>query len=158
MNSINLLATRLKSVAVFRNLLKDDVINTLQNLLDSDDADVSVKVDRYASFVHELYTHTENLSRYILTIVTNDENVFIRKVANGQIISDEMNECVRAELAVFEEISINSMTLSAMTVFCLPGRQKKLTLKKNISVVVLISASTVTASMQNIICSMSRTV
>ncbi len=105
MDSIKRLATQLHSVAVFRNLLKDDVVSALMNLLDSDNADLLEKVDKYGRFVHDLYAHTENLSRYILTIVTNDENVFIRKVANGQIISDEMNECVRAELAVFEEIS-----------------------------------------------------
>lgn len=105
MNNINLLATRLHAVAVFRNLLKDDVVSALMKLLDSEDADMSEKVDRYGRFAHELYAHTDNLSRYILTIVTNDENVFIRKVANGQIISDELNSCVRAELSVFEEIS-----------------------------------------------------
>ena len=105
MTNINSLATRLKSVAVFRNLLNDDVLSALMNLLDSQDCSLGEKVDRYGRFVHELYNHTGNLSRYILTIVTNDENVFIRKVANGQIISDELGECVKAELAVFEEIS-----------------------------------------------------
>ncbi len=105
MNNINLLATRLHSVAVFRNLLKDDVVSALLNLLDSENDDMSEKVGKYGNFVHELYSHTENLSKYILTIVTNDENIFIKKVANGQIISDELNECVRAELSVFEEIA-----------------------------------------------------
>ena len=105
MNNISLLATKLKSVAVFRNLLNDDVIKTLMNLLDSQDCSQCEKVDRYAEFVYELYNHTDNLSHYIFTIVTNDENVFIKKVANGQIISDELSECVKAELAVFEEIS-----------------------------------------------------
>ena len=105
MNNISLLAIKLKSVAIFRNLLKDDVINALLKLISSGDADVAEKVDFYGNFVHELYSHTENLTKYILTIVTNDENVFIRKVANGQIVSDDMNECVRQELSVFEEIS-----------------------------------------------------
>lgn len=100
-----MLATKLKSVAVFRNLLNDDVIKALLNLLDSTDADMSEKVNRYGKFAHELYTHTDNLSKYILGIVTNDENVFIKKVANGHIISDELNECVRSELAVFGETS-----------------------------------------------------
>lgn len=104
MTNITLLATRLKSVAVFRNILSDEVISSLLELI-SCDGDVSEKVEKYGKFVYELYNHTENLSRYILTIVTNDENVFIRKVANGHIISDELNECVRAEIDVFEDIS-----------------------------------------------------
>lgn len=115
MNIIKMLATRLKSVAVFRNLLNDDVIKALLELLASADADISEKVDRYGKFVHELYTHTDNLSKYILNIVTNDENVFIKKVANGHIISDELNECVRAELAVFGEIS--ALTKDKLAVF-----------------------------------------
>jgi len=105
MDNIKMLAIRLKSVAVFRNLLKDDVVNALLELLSSADAEISEKVGKYGNFVHNLYNHTDNLSKYVLNIVTNDENMFIRKVANGQIVSDEMNECVRAELSVFEEIS-----------------------------------------------------
>lgn len=105
MNNMQMLATRLNSVAVFRNLLKDDVVNALSELLSAADADITEKVNKYGNFAHMLYVHTENLSRYILNIVTNDENVFIKKVANGQIISDELNECVRAELSVFEELS-----------------------------------------------------
>ncbi|MBO5934959.1 MAG: ATP-binding protein [Clostridia bacterium] len=105
MNNMQMLATRLNSVAVFRNLLKDDVVSALSELLSVTDADITEKVNKYGNFAHMLYVHTENLSRYILNIVTNDENVFIKKVANGQIISDELNECVRAELSVFEELS-----------------------------------------------------
>lgn len=115
MNNISLLATRLHSIAVFRNLLNDDVVKALLELLASADADMSEKVDRYGKFAYELFTHTDNLSRYILNIVANDENVFIKKVANGQIISDELNECVRAELSVFGEIS--ALTKDKLAVF-----------------------------------------
>ncbi len=115
MNNLSLLATKLKSVAVFRNLLNDDVVKALLELLSSANDDVSEKVDRYGNFAYELYTHTDNLSKYILSIVTNDENVFIKKVASGQIISDELNECVKAELAVFGEIA--ALTQSALKDF-----------------------------------------
>lgn len=111
-----MLAIRLRSVAVFRNLLKDDVIKALLELLASADADMSEKVDKYGNFVYELYTHTDNLSKYILNIVTNDENVFIKKVANSQIISDELNACVKAELAVFGDVaSLSHDDLAAFT-------------------------------------------
>ena len=105
MDNIKILAMKLRSVAVFRNLLFDDVVKALLDLLLSADEDASEKVNKYGNFVYELYAHTDNLSRYILNIVTNDENVFIKKVAGGQIVSDELGECVRAELAVFQEIS-----------------------------------------------------
>lgn len=106
MNGLKLLALKLHSVAVFRNLLADSVVNALCQLLDAiEDSSIKEQVDRYGKFVSELYAHTDNLSRYILNIVTDDENVFIKKVAAGQIISDELDECVKAELAVFAEIS-----------------------------------------------------
>lgn len=105
MDNIKLLATKLKSVAVFRNLLNDDVVNALLDLLSSADADMSEKVDKYAGFVHKLYNHTDNLSKYILGVVTDDENVFIKNVANSQIVSDELNTCVKAELSVFGEVA-----------------------------------------------------
>ena len=106
MNRLKLLALKLHSVAVFRNLLDDSVIKSLSALLDSTDSDnVSEQIDNYGKFVSELYSHTDNLSRYLLNIVTDDENVFIKKVAAGQIISDELTECVKEELSVFGELA-----------------------------------------------------
>ncbi len=105
MDKLKNLALKLKVTAVFRNLLSDSVIKALSELLDSLERDTVEQVEKYGKFVFELYTHTHNLSKYILNIVTDDENVFIKKVAAGQIISDELTECVREELAVFGEIA-----------------------------------------------------
>ena len=105
MDKLKLLSIRLRAVAVFRNLLDDSVIKALSELLVSLDSDVETQVDKYGKFVYELYTHTDNLSKYILNIVTDDENVFIKKVANSNIVSDELTECVKSELAVFAEIA-----------------------------------------------------
>ena len=116
MKNINLLSIRLHSVAVFRNLLNDDVVAALMSLLDSENLSIAEKVSRYGNFVHELYAHTDNLSRYILNIVTNDENVFVRKVANGQIVPDELGDCVKAELSVFGDVaSLTKDELAAFT-------------------------------------------
>lgn len=105
MDKLKLLSIRLRAVAVFRNLLEDDVVRALMNLLDSMDSDISETINNYGRFVYELYAHTDNLSKYILNIVTDDENVFIKKVANSNIVSDAMTECVKAELSVFGEIA-----------------------------------------------------
>ncbi len=115
MFDIKMLATRLKGVAVFRNLLKDEVVSALLKLLSASEADTAQKVDLYGNFVYELYNHTDNLSKYILSIVTNDENVFIKKVANSEIVSDELNDCVKAELALFGEIA--SLTSNDLAIF-----------------------------------------
>lgn len=105
MDKLKLLAIKLKAVAVFRNLLNDDVVKALSQLLDSLNGEMAEQVDKYGKFVYELYTHSDNLSTYILNIVTDDENVFIKKVANSNIVSDELTECVKAELDVFGEIA-----------------------------------------------------
>lgn len=104
MDRLKTITLKLHSIAVFRNLLSDCVIKALIELLDSLELETTkTQLDKYGKFVYELYTHTDNLSKYILNIVTDDENVFIKKVAAGQIISDELTECVKEELAVFGE-------------------------------------------------------
>ncbi len=106
MDKLKLLAIKLRSVSVFRNLLKDDVISALLRLLDAVGTDdVFSQVDAYGEFVFKLYQNTDNLSKYLINIVTDDENVFIKRVANGRIVSDEMTQCVKSELAVFGEIA-----------------------------------------------------
>ncbi len=97
------LSLRLKGAAIFRNLLYDDVVKALLEFLDTAPEDVNSKVDAYGNFVFRLYKHTDNLSRYILNIVTDDENVFIKKVAHGEIVPDDLNDAVKHELAVFGE-------------------------------------------------------
>lgn len=106
MNRLKSLALKLHSIAVFRNLLSDSVISALIELLDSIELETTkAQVDKYGKFVYELYAHTDNLSKYILNIVTDDENVFIKKVANSHIVPDALTECVKEELSVFGEIS-----------------------------------------------------
>lgn len=105
MDKLKNLALKLKSVAVFRNLLDDVVIKALSELLDSLEHDTAEQVNKYGNFVYELYSHTDNLSKYVLNIVTDDENVFIKKVANSQIVSDLLTECIKSELSVFGEIA-----------------------------------------------------
>lgn len=105
MDKLKLLAIKLRAVAVFRNLLGDGVVKALVGLLDSLNGDTAEQVDKYGEFVYELYAHTDNLSTYILNIVTDDENVFIKKVANSNIVSDDLTECVKAELNVFGEVA-----------------------------------------------------
>ena len=105
MNNNTVLAIKLKSIAIFRNLLKDNVVSSLLKFLEAEHLSYDEQVDRYGQFLYELYNCTENFSNYIFTIVLNDENVFIRKISNSQIVSDDLYERVKYELAIFEEIS-----------------------------------------------------
>lgn len=96
---------QLHSVTVFRNILKDSVIDALLELLAEYEAgrDTTALIDAYSSFVNKLYAETDNFSKYILNLVTNDENVFIKKAANEKEIPAVLEECVKNELKVFEK-------------------------------------------------------
>ena len=115
MNTLTALSLKLKSLAVFRNLLHDSVISSLVALLDSADEPIDVQIDNYGRFVYELFQHTENLTDYILNHVTDDENVYIRLVAMEKNISTEMKQCVAFELdTLCEAASLTSEQIRQM--------------------------------------------
>ncbi|MCD7774766.1 MAG: ATP-binding protein [Clostridiales bacterium] len=99
------LTVRLGTIAVFRKLLSDNVVEALIEFLDSPCENTEEKVGKYGNFVSKLYENTDNLSKYILNIVTNNENVFVKKIAHGEIVSEELNRAVKSELEIFSEIS-----------------------------------------------------
>lgn len=103
MNTLTALSLKLKSLAVFRNLLNDSVISSLVTLLDSADEPIDIQIDNYGKFAYELFGYTENLTEYVLSRVTDDENVYIKRVAMGKSISPEMQECVTFELETLSE-------------------------------------------------------
>ncbi len=115
MNTLTALSLKLKSLAVFRNLLNDGVISSLVTLLDSADKPIDVQINNYGKFTYELFGHTENLTEYVLNRVTDDENVYIKRVAMGKDISPEMQKCVAFELETLcEAASLTSEQIRAM--------------------------------------------
>ena len=76
---------RLHSLAIFRSLLDDPVIDALCAYLDSLEADnETVSISRYAAFVSCLYgTEKRTLAGYIQSIACNDENAYIRMIGRG---------------------------------------------------------------------------
>ncbi|HJK12218.1 MAG TPA: hypothetical protein O0Y14_01475, partial [Methanocorpusculum sp.] len=85
----------LHSLVLFRNLLRLPVYQKLLALLDDDRSDTSRFLDRYAEFVAELYCHTDNLSEYIQKSVYEDDNVYVRLVAEGKTIRPAVAETLQ---------------------------------------------------------------
>ena len=58
----------LKTLVIFRNLLKDSVIEKLMLLLEcvENSSATEVQLEKYADFVAELYKHNTNLTEYVL--------------------------------------------------------------------------------------------
>lgn len=101
------LSVRLRSLSVFRALLGDPVIKALTEYLDCvDNAPVSKAVSAYSEFAARLYeAHTVNLSSYVQSIVTDDENVYIRCIGSGKTPSRTLVNGVNEDLQVLQAVS-----------------------------------------------------
>lgn len=95
---------RLQSLAIFRSLLADPVLEALVSFLAA--RDTAQAVSRYAEFVSRLYaTEKRTLAGYIQHIVASDENAYIRMIGSGVAPWPEMEEVVSQELAVFQAVA-----------------------------------------------------
>ncbi len=106
-NSLSQLHIRLHSLAVFRNLLTDSVIESLLAYLEAlQSAPLSHAVSCYGQFVSRLYAAgSTTLARYVEQLAGDDENPYIRRIGLGEIPAPEMVECVRAELEILQTVA-----------------------------------------------------
>lgn len=99
MNYLNELYLRLSGIAVFRNVLKLRTMNTLLIMLKEQTP------DSMGEFVHALCRHGTSLTDYVIKAVTEDENAYLLKKARREEIPAVMEENVRTELKIFEEVA-----------------------------------------------------
>ncbi|MDE5854835.1 MAG: ATP-binding protein [Ruminococcus sp.] len=93
------------SIVVFRNLGKSKIISNLMYLIGSDSNEISDFLVDYSNFVSELYQKNINLSEYILTLVLEDENFYIKGKTHGEVFDNYIVETVENELKIFQEFS-----------------------------------------------------
>lgn len=91
------LICRISSISVFRNILKDRVIIKLIEMLKDPSPDTC------GSFCAELYKYTDNLTEYVLGVLTEDENCFMLRHARMEEIPSVINIAVHEELHIIEE-------------------------------------------------------
>ena len=98
------LSIGLNSLAIFRALLQDPVVSALGDYLSSlEGGSTAEAVSKYAAFVSCLYgTGKRTLAGYLESIVTNDENAYIRMIGKGAAPWPEMEADVWAELAILQ--------------------------------------------------------
>ncbi len=92
-----------KAVVIFKNVIKDKGVSSLIKLLDSDGNDDSF-LEHYSDFVSALYEKTDDLSYYINTLLKNDENIYVKKSAKGDV-SPLMTDALENELDFFQALS-----------------------------------------------------
>lgn len=96
---LNELAVSLSGIAVFRNVLK---LATMGKFLEMLRKGTPESVGDFAS---SLYRHSADISKYIAKAVTEDENSYLLRKARREEVPMVMEEAVRAELKLFEELS-----------------------------------------------------
>ena len=106
---IKKLSQGLHSMAVFRSVLKDDVVAALIHFFDVAVGENFCKtkaVDAYTEFVSRLYSvNSGNLSKHIQELVYNDENVYTKCVGNGKKPTACLEESVLRELEILQSLS-----------------------------------------------------
>ena len=106
MTDIKLMLRKLDTLVIFREIKKDPAISLLIQTLDElnrGDKDSALK--SYCAFAAALYEDGSNLSRYILRLVTEDENLYILRRGCGEKTSWFLDECLANELYTLEELS-----------------------------------------------------
>lgn len=93
------------SIVIFRSLGDDNVVSDLMYLIGADKEKSSEYICYYSDFVQSLYSHTVNLSEYLLKAVLENDNMYIRKVASGEATDPLLQECLINELMFFQELS-----------------------------------------------------
>ena len=104
MKSLNI---RLRSLAIFRELLADPVVEALADYLGcAGGGDPAEAVSKYANFVSRLYEAGDgSLAAYIQSIVADNENAYIRLIGRGQQPCIEMEGCVGQELTILQAVA-----------------------------------------------------
>ncbi len=93
-----------KSVVIFKNILKDKVISSFLEVLETDEDKTDKLISQYSDFVSSLYETTDDFSGYVNALLQNDENAFVKSVAKGNA-SPLMLEALENELCFFEKLA-----------------------------------------------------
>ncbi len=104
---LEILNIRLQSLAVFRQLLSDPVVQGLTDYLGClKTAPASEAVSKYAEFVSRLYAaENTSLAAYIQNIVGDNENPYICAVGRGETPEDALDTCVWQELDTLQTVA-----------------------------------------------------
>lgn len=109
MNNLSLknLYIRLKALAIFRDLLKDPVIDSLCKFMSLEQSgDLAHAVSAYGEFVNGLYVSgSPSLAHYVQDVVNDTENPYIRMIGSGQEPGAEMVRCANEELEVMQAVA-----------------------------------------------------
>lgn len=94
----------LSSLAVFRNILKTDVMSAVLSFLKSG-GNTEEKLSFYGEFVSLLSAHQGSFSEFLRKSVCEDENAYIKLKAARKDAPQSMKKNAEAELSLFTELT-----------------------------------------------------
>jgi len=94
-----------KALTVFRQLLDDKVIKAFLEMIDIHEKGGTWSLEKYACFTHLLFESDENFTDYVWSRIVSDENTYIRKCSNRQLVSTMLKQTVDYELRTLQDMS-----------------------------------------------------
>lgn len=99
------LSLEIRTLTIFSDLLSNDTVRRLVNLLDQDPQNTKSYISAYCSFVASLYKSSSDFSKFLYTLVMNDENAYIRNVAHEKRPPKVLEKALERELEFLQELS-----------------------------------------------------
>lgn len=101
--SLQQLHYRLSSLVIFKDVMNCRTMQSLERLfLSLENGSTIDRIRAYSDFVSNLYRHNNDLSRFILTLILEDENIYMIKISHGLEISEKLKSCLLNELETLE--------------------------------------------------------
>ncbi len=98
--------TQTNTLVIFKGLKERNVVKKLLLTLDAvENKSVEEAVEAYSDFVAQLYSHSDNLTQYILKLVLENENLYMLRRGEGKKTGMLLDECLANELMVLEQLS-----------------------------------------------------
>lgn len=105
MTNLDALLRDLDTVVVYRHVSEGPVLSALRRLPERAPDGTSFATKNYTDFVTELFRTHYDFSDYLLDAVAEDENRYVDLRAKGEPVPDPLEDCVRAELELFQKLS-----------------------------------------------------
>ena len=105
MLDLETLPVKLRSLCIFRDILKDPVIEALCAYLDSD-GETADSVSLYCEFVSRLYkTGRSDFSKYVLELMRCCDNPIVRKIGEKKSVREVLTASADYELKILTDLS-----------------------------------------------------
>ena len=98
------IADGISTLTIFSGLKSDPVVSAFSRLFE--ESDLRHRLDSYSTAVNRLFEKNEDLAKYLFDAVSQDENVFVRRMALGLPVSENMQNSIDNELKILQQLSL----------------------------------------------------